>query len=230
MCQIGKFAGGRGLGPIFATVITHDFALLCTITKSVVMPNLDEEEAADLKHLLKTCYQLNEDRVRIAHGFWIVAEDSGQLLHGRKGELDPASHFNEAQAIARKADLMNSLNYQKYSKTGTADRAIKTECEWQGAVFAPTQFGYCVDSAVEVSIGLVDADASAEMEVVGEDDSFAAGSCSPPVGAGAGTSAGTDVLTCSGAELAAVSSALFSDLSGDKAHTSSDSELFSAMS
>jgi len=55
---------------------------------------------------------LNEDRVRIAHGFWIVAEDSGQLLHGRKGELDPASHFNEAQAIARKADLMNSLNYQ----------------------------------------------------------------------------------------------------------------------
>jgi hypothetical protein len=76
------------------------------------MPNLDEEEVADLKHLLKTCYQLNEDRVRIAHGFWIVAEDSGQLLHGRKGELDPASHFNEAQAIARKADLMNSLNYQ----------------------------------------------------------------------------------------------------------------------
>ena len=79
-----------------------------------------------------------------------------------------------------------------------------------------------MDSAVEVSIGLVDADASAEMEVVGEDDSSAAGSCSPPVGAGAGTSAGTDVLTCSGAELAAVS--------GDKADTSSDSELFSAMS
>jgi hypothetical protein len=35
-----------------------------------------------------------------------------QLLHGPKGKLDPASRFNEAEAIASKADLMNSLNYQ----------------------------------------------------------------------------------------------------------------------
>jgi hypothetical protein len=76
--------------------------LLCTIAKSVVVPHLDEEKTADLKNLLKTCHKLNEDRVRIAHGLWIVAEESGQLLHGRKGELDPAEHFNEVQAIASK--------------------------------------------------------------------------------------------------------------------------------
>ena len=75
-----------------------------------------------------------------------------------------------------------------------------------------------------------EADASAETEMVREDESSGAGSCSSPVGAEAGISAGSDVVASTEAELSVVSFTLFSDRSGDKPAISSDSETVSAVS
>jgi hypothetical protein len=85
---------------------------LCTIVKNVVIPSLSKEQGAKLKDLLKTCYEMNADRVRIAHGFWIITEDFGELYHGPKGKLDPIAHFNNAASIASEADLASRLNRQ----------------------------------------------------------------------------------------------------------------------
>ena len=64
------------------------------------------------RRVLKTCYEMNADRVRIAHGFWIITEDFGELYHGPKGKLDPIAHFNNAASIASEADLASRLNRQ----------------------------------------------------------------------------------------------------------------------
>jgi hypothetical protein len=86
-------------------ILTHDFAMICTILETLVAPRLSDAQATKLKQLVKTCRSLNDDRVRIAHGFWVMgSEGSGSLHHISRQKLKAAEHFQEAEVIASKAD------------------------------------------------------------------------------------------------------------------------------
>ena len=95
-----------------AQVLTHDFSLLCTIVENVVIPSLSKEQGAKLKDLLKTCYEMNADRVRIATGSGLSPKILANCTMGQKGKLDPIAHFNNAASIASEADLASRLNRQ----------------------------------------------------------------------------------------------------------------------
>ena len=93
----------------FNAIMTHDFALLCTIAESVLGPRVAEQKAADFKKLIAKCRSLNTDRVRIAHGLWFVGGGRGALHHVSRQKLKEDTHFEEANDIANKADLAANL-------------------------------------------------------------------------------------------------------------------------
>lgn len=62
------------------SIMMHDFALLCTIAQSILMPTVSKP--AKLKDLIGKCRSLNDDRVRIVHRVWhIWTKGGGWLQH-----------------------------------------------------------------------------------------------------------------------------------------------------
>jgi hypothetical protein len=77
---------------------------------TVAIPTLSNAQGDVLKEFVKTCRSLNDDRVRIAHGFWVIgSEGRGELHHVSRQRLEAKEHFNEAEVIATKADELRSL-------------------------------------------------------------------------------------------------------------------------
>src|SRR6266436_9247834 len=69
----------------FNAIMTHDFALLCTVAETVlVRPEMNDNRADRLKTLISKCRSLNDDRVRIVHGLWFVAAEEGRLFRASK--------------------------------------------------------------------------------------------------------------------------------------------------
>src|SRR5262245_14484342 len=58
----------------FDAIMSYDFAMLCTVAQTVIMP-LNEDAATKLKKLISKCRELNNERVRMAHGLWVVGKD-----------------------------------------------------------------------------------------------------------------------------------------------------------
>jgi hypothetical protein len=94
----------------FTAVMTHDFAVLCTITETVLLrPGMADDRAIRLKKLINKCLSLNEDRVRIVHGLWFVGGKEGRLFRASKGKIETKVYYERADEVAQLADLANSL-------------------------------------------------------------------------------------------------------------------------
>jgi hypothetical protein len=65
----------------FLEIISHDFSMLCTLAQKLLIREMDKETAARLKTVIGKCRKLNDHRVRIVHGFWLIGRRSGNLLH-----------------------------------------------------------------------------------------------------------------------------------------------------
>jgi hypothetical protein len=65
----------------YNAVITHDFALLCTAVEDVFGRTLDEERRKALRGLISRARELNNQRVRVAHGQWWPDHEGGTLWH-----------------------------------------------------------------------------------------------------------------------------------------------------
>jgi hypothetical protein len=123
-------------GRYFKSIMTQDFAMLCTIAEAVLVEEKHEvvklgpppewftterervkkeflgdrlKQKQDLKALIKQCRKLNEDRVRIVHGLWVIGGGSGKLCHVSTGSLTDHEHFHEASDLANKADQARHL-------------------------------------------------------------------------------------------------------------------------
>jgi hypothetical protein len=90
----------------FDAVMNYDFALSCTVLQSVVRISRDELISDELDEVIKKCRALNDDRVRVVHGYWEAHR--GQLHHASRNKLqlvhyeERATHLNEqADAAAR---------------------------------------------------------------------------------------------------------------------------------
>src|SRR5580704_15021399 len=53
-------------------IVTHDFAMLCTIAQNVLSRNADKTHKAKLETVIRRSRDLNNHRVRIVHGYWRV--------------------------------------------------------------------------------------------------------------------------------------------------------------
>jgi hypothetical protein len=67
-------------------IVTHDFALLCTAVQSVFL-QLAPKEAEQIQAVIKKCRSLNDNRVRVVHGYWLPEFDGGSLHHLSRGKL-----------------------------------------------------------------------------------------------------------------------------------------------
>jgi hypothetical protein len=103
----------------FNSIMTHDFATLCTIAKTELVRTkyegeYDEAKEEKLKSLINKCHVLNGDRVAIAHGLiWFEDDGSGKLYHIPKS-LKSDHPPKDADYIASKADCVCSLRAELY--------------------------------------------------------------------------------------------------------------------
>jgi len=91
--------------------MTHDFSLLCTVAQRVFATCLSKDSLLKLEALISRLRKLNEERVRIVHGLWVVTIEGGKLHHVSRNKLHEQMHFDEprGEAIARLADLESEL-------------------------------------------------------------------------------------------------------------------------
>jgi hypothetical protein len=70
------------------TIITHDFALLCTAVASVYSNILKtEEDKKLLNKLISQCRAMNDTRVKVVHGQWFPFAEGGMVAHRSRQNL-----------------------------------------------------------------------------------------------------------------------------------------------
>jgi hypothetical protein len=94
----------------FNTIMTQDFALLCSAAMEVLSPSLRQEENKQfLKELISECRKLNDVRVKVAHGLWVPFHEGGTVQHVSRSTLKISVNVNQAEQLERHADQANHL-------------------------------------------------------------------------------------------------------------------------
>jgi hypothetical protein len=90
----------------FNTIMTHDFALLCTIAEDVFVRSAVDKEytSSKLNELLSKCRLLNEERNRIVQGLWFVGGKEGRLFLAPSGQSETKLHYEQADEVADLAE------------------------------------------------------------------------------------------------------------------------------
>jgi|SRR6516162_7240069 hypothetical protein len=94
----------------FTPVMTHEFAVLCTIAETVLGPGMTGDRAERLKKLIDECRTLNEHRVHIVHGLWFVGREKGRLFPAPKGKIETDVYYEDHNKVAELADLAKRLH------------------------------------------------------------------------------------------------------------------------
>jgi hypothetical protein len=103
-------AGAIGLkDEHFPAIMTYDFAMLCTVAETVLVPIYNPRQTANFQALIGKYRSLNDDRNRVVHGLWEIGMGGSGLIHVPRRKLEYTVHFRDSGALARKADLANDL-------------------------------------------------------------------------------------------------------------------------
>jgi hypothetical protein len=97
-------------------VMSHDFAMLCTMAQKILTTKMNKSEARELKDHISKCRELNDHRVRIVHGMWRprTGRLKGVLIHTSRQKLEPMEYYKRADEIARLADDAMNLENDWY--------------------------------------------------------------------------------------------------------------------
>jgi hypothetical protein len=108
---ISKKAGLRDKH--FPALMSHDFSLTCTIAQTVLSESVAPGKLEDFETFINKCLSLNHDRVRVAHGLWVIANEGGVLQHVSRQKLQNCSlHFKEPTVLAGLADKAALLRFE----------------------------------------------------------------------------------------------------------------------
>ena len=100
-----RIAKAVGLNEEFSEqIMSHDFALLCTIAQNVMCRGEDGERAAEISQLIAKCRELNNHRLRIVHGQWAIGRRTGRVVHVSRQKLELSEHYHSSNEVARLAD------------------------------------------------------------------------------------------------------------------------------
>lgn len=86
---------------------SFDFARLCKVTEAFLLslPDCNEKLAAHAKQTFARCLALNDDRVRIAHGTWLMGPGTSHMSRSFK----ISRHFETPEKIRAKAEEAKKL-------------------------------------------------------------------------------------------------------------------------
>ena len=97
----------------FPALMSHDFALTCTIAQTILLESVAPEKLEKFKTFISDCRTLNDNRVRVAHGLWVIANEEGVLQHVSRKKLQSFSlHFKEPTVLAGLADKAALLRFE----------------------------------------------------------------------------------------------------------------------
>jgi hypothetical protein len=83
---------------------SYDVAMLCNIAISVFEKSLPRYQVRKLKPLINKFRELNNVRVRVAHGVWVPSIDGGTVHHTSRRGLKSIASANQAASLERLAD------------------------------------------------------------------------------------------------------------------------------
>jgi hypothetical protein len=92
--------------------MSHDFALTCTIAQTILSESVAPGKSKNFETFINKCRSLNEDRVRVAHGLWVIANEEGVLQHISRQKLQISPHFKEPTVLAGLADNAAVLRFE----------------------------------------------------------------------------------------------------------------------
>ena len=84
---------------------SFDFARLCKVTEAYLlsMPVCDEKLAEHAKKTFAKCLKVNDDRVRIVHGTWLLGPGTTHLA---RNILKMTRHFENPQLVPTSSGLL----------------------------------------------------------------------------------------------------------------------------
>jgi hypothetical protein len=79
-----------------AVTTPYDFAVLCTVTQTVLLSQYPPDKKSEIEQVFKDCRKLNDERVRIAHGMWSHAIKTGLIARYASRTKLKGEYFYEA--------------------------------------------------------------------------------------------------------------------------------------
>ena len=95
----------------FDALMTHDFALTCVLAKTVLAESVEPKKSKAFETLISDCLKLNEDRVRVVHGLWLITGKEGGASHVSRNSLKRSSHFQDPYELAKLAEKAAVLRF-----------------------------------------------------------------------------------------------------------------------
>ena len=91
-------------------IAPYDFAMLCTVTKNVLMRQYDDpKDKSTIEKVLNECAAVNTDRVRAAHGMWSHGPAGLTVAHVARGTLQRAYHFDDPDELPKLIEKAKEL-------------------------------------------------------------------------------------------------------------------------
>lgn len=123
-------------------IITHDFSLLCTAVVEVFSQTVDDRKRREeLIKCVKGCRELNDLRVRVAHGHWVMEEGGGVVAHVSRQKLqtffwDEMRHHLE-RSVAAATSLRGRLErfHAEHVESKKDERARRKRLAGIGKLF-----------------------------------------------------------------------------------------------
>jgi hypothetical protein len=112
----------------FGAVTTpYDFAVLCTVTQTVLLSNYPPEKKQEIDKVFNDCRKLNEERVRIAHGLWTHAKSGLVARHASRSKLKAEYFYEDPKALSKltteaKRLMLEVMQVPGKPKQGTVER------------------------------------------------------------------------------------------------------------
>jgi hypothetical protein len=93
-----------GLPDELAEAVTtpYDFAVLCTVTTTVLLSHYPPEQKPDIERVFNACKRLNDERVRVAHGTWLHLIQTGLIArHASRSKLKGDFFFQDPETLPK---------------------------------------------------------------------------------------------------------------------------------
>jgi hypothetical protein len=103
-----------------------DFASACNICKAQIKEKLSDDSERDLAlKLIDRALRANEDRVRVAHGYWLFKEGQPVAVHTSRRTLRQEPHFSKPGELLRTIDDLRRLTYLIWDKLITESLSVR---------------------------------------------------------------------------------------------------------
>jgi hypothetical protein len=102
-------------GRHFAPLLSHDFSMLCTIARTVLV-NDDDANGELLEKIIGDFRRVNDVRIRVVHGLWVPFMEGGTVHHTSRS-LKTQLNADQARQLEEQAQEANQLRnrFERYA-------------------------------------------------------------------------------------------------------------------